>query len=106
MFYARLPSLQMLDHMNQQAIVIGWIFLTITSSSARCSSPGAARDAADPHVPAMCADPKIIVALVCWTVYSFELFARRVGWGGRAPRTSRRSGLAIVLLDFVPSSTS
>ena len=28
-FYARLPSLQILDRMNQRAIVIGWIFLTI-----------------------------------------------------------------------------
>src|SRR5919202_2471632 len=27
-FYARLPSLQVLDRMNQRAIVIGWIFLT------------------------------------------------------------------------------
>src|SRR5437868_9120028 len=29
-FYARLPSLQVLDRMNQRAIVIGWIFLTIS----------------------------------------------------------------------------
>ena len=28
-FYARLPSLQVLDRMNQRAIVIGWMFLTI-----------------------------------------------------------------------------
>src|ERR1041384_7538471 len=28
-FYARLPSLQVLDQMNQVAIVIGWIFLTV-----------------------------------------------------------------------------
>src|SRR5204863_8397380 len=28
-FYARLPSLQVLDSMNQRAIVIGWIFLTV-----------------------------------------------------------------------------
>src|SRR5437870_2321334 len=28
-FYARLPSLQVLDRMNQVAIVIGWIFLTV-----------------------------------------------------------------------------
>ncbi len=28
-FYARLPSLQVLDRMNQGAIVIGWIFLTV-----------------------------------------------------------------------------
>src|SRR5438093_9959626 len=28
-FYARLPSLQVLDSMNQRAIAIGWVFLTI-----------------------------------------------------------------------------
>src|SRR5205085_7249411 len=28
-FYARLPSLQVLDRMNQRAIMIGWIFLTL-----------------------------------------------------------------------------
>src|SRR3979411_1264344 len=28
-FYARLPSLQVLDRMNQRAIVIGWVFLTV-----------------------------------------------------------------------------
>ena len=28
-FYARLPSLQVLDRMNQRTIAIGWIFLTI-----------------------------------------------------------------------------
>src|SRR5436189_2966077 len=28
-FYARLPSLQVLDRMNQRAIMIGWIFLTV-----------------------------------------------------------------------------
>src|SRR5438270_10422019 len=28
-FYARLPSLEVLDRMNQRAIMIGWIFLTV-----------------------------------------------------------------------------
>src|SRR5205085_2825456 len=28
-FYGRLPSLQVLDRMNQRAIVIGWLFLTL-----------------------------------------------------------------------------
>ena len=39
----------------------------------------------DPRVQAMSLqDPKIFVALVCWAVYSFEVFAaRRIGWGGR-----------------------
>ena len=28
-FYARLPSLQVLDTMNQRAVILGWVFLTI-----------------------------------------------------------------------------
>jgi len=59
-----------------------------------------------PQVPVMSLqDPKIFVALVCWAVYSFEVFAaRRIGWGGR--RTAYLSALAfaIVLLNFVPIS--
>jgi ABC-type transport system involved in cytochrome c biogenesis permease subunit len=50
-------------------------------------------------------DPKIIVALVCWSVYSFELFAaRRIGWGGRRAAYLSALGFAIVLLNFVPIS--
>jgi len=106
-FYARLPSLQALDRMNQGAIMIGWIFLTIGMAAGAVwaaqvggYAPGA------PSVPVMSLeDPKIFVALVCWAVYSFEVFAaRRIGWGGR--RTAYLSALAfaIVLLNFVPIS--
>jgi len=50
-------------------------------------------------------DPKIFVALVCWAVYSFELFAaRRIGWGGRRTAYLSALGFAIVLLNFVPIS--
>jgi ABC-type transport system involved in cytochrome c biogenesis permease subunit len=50
-------------------------------------------------------DPKIFVALVCWAVYSFELFAaRRIGWGGRRAAYLSALGFAIVLLNFVPVS--
>ena len=50
-------------------------------------------------------DPKIFVALVCWAVYSFELFAaRRIGWGGRRAAYLSALGFAIVLLNFVPIS--
>ena len=106
-FYARLPSLQVLDRMNQRAIMIGWLFLTIGvivggvwAAEARASA------AADPRVQAMSlGDPKIFVALVCWAVYSFELFAaRRIGWGGRRTAYLSALGFAIVLLNFVPIS--
>src|SRR5437868_6798863 len=106
-FYARLPSLQILDRMNQGAIMIGWIFLTVGilvggvwAAQAGGYTPGA------PQVPVISLqDPKIFVALVCWGVYSFETFAaRRIGWGGR--RTAYLSSLAfvIVLLNLVPVS--
>jgi ABC-type transport system involved in cytochrome c biogenesis permease subunit len=106
-FYARLPSLQVLDSMNQRAIVVGWIFLTIGiavgavwTGEARASAPG------DPRVQNMSLqDPKIFVALVSWAIYSFEAFAaRRIGWGGRRAAYLSALGFAIVLLNFVPIS--
>ena len=106
-FYTRLPSLQVLDRMNQVAIVIGWIFLTvgiivgvIWAAQARTYAAG------DPRVQAMSLqDPKILAALVCWMVYSFELFAaRRIGWGGRRAAYLSALGFVIVLLNFVPIS--
>jgi ABC-type transport system involved in cytochrome c biogenesis permease subunit len=106
-FYARLPSLQTLDRMNQRAIVIGWIFLTIgIIVGGVWAAQAQAYAAGDPRVRAMSLeDPKIFVALVCWLVYSFELFAaRRIGWGGRRAAYLSALGFAIVLLNFVPIS--
>jgi ABC-type transport system involved in cytochrome c biogenesis permease subunit len=106
-FYARLPSLQVLDRMNQVAIVIGWIFLTVGlivgvvwAGQARAYAGG------DPRVQAMSLqDPKIFGALVCWILYSFELFAARsIGWGGRRTAYLSALGFVIVLLNFVPIS--
>jgi len=107
-FYARLPSLQALDRMNQMAIVIGWVFLTvgITVGAIWAAQAQGSYGAGDPHIQAMrVQDPKIFVALVCWIVYSFELFAaRRIGWAGRRTAYLSAVGFAIVLLNFVPVS--
>jgi ABC-type transport system involved in cytochrome c biogenesis permease subunit len=106
-FYARLPSLQILDSMNQRAIVVGWVFLTLGMIAGAVWTPQArAYAAADPRVQAMSLqDPKIFVALVCWAVYSFEVFAaRRIGWGGRRAAYLSALGFAIVLLNLVPIS--
>jgi ABC-type uncharacterized transport system permease subunit len=108
-FYARLPSLQTLDHMNQRAIIIGWIFLTIgvIAGGVYLVEARALPSAAQvPQVQAMSLrDPKIFVALVCWAVYSFEVFAaRRIGWGGRRMAYLSAVGFGIVLLNFVPIS--
>ena len=106
-FYARLPSLQALDRMNQRAIVIGWVFLTIGMvAGVVWTAQGRAYGQTSPQFQAMSLqDPKIFVALVCWAVYSFEVFAaRRIGWGGRRAAYLSALGFAIVLLNLVPIS--
>src|SRR5437868_90344 len=107
-FYARLPSLQVLDRMNQRAIVIGWIFLTVglIVGAVWAAQARVGYAAGDPRVQAMSLqDPKILAAVVCWFVYSFELFAaRRIGWGGRRSAYLSAIGFAIVLLNLVPIS--
>ncbi len=103
-FYTRLPSLQVLDSMNQRAIVVGWVFLTIGLVVGAVWANQTASN--DPRVQAMqLQDPKIFLAIVCWAVYSFEAFAaRRMGWGGRRTAYLSAIGFAIVLLNFVPIS--
>jgi ABC-type transport system involved in cytochrome c biogenesis permease subunit len=107
-FYARLPSLQVLDRMNQGAIIIGWIFLTvgIVVGAVWAAQAQQIYGAAEPRMQSMrVGDPKIFVALVTWMIYSFELFAaRRIGWGGRRAAYLSALGFAIVLLNFVPIS--
>jgi ABC-type transport system involved in cytochrome c biogenesis permease subunit len=103
-FYARLPSLQVLDSMNQQAIAVGWACLTVGLVVGAIWAGQA--PSYDPRVQAMSLqDPKIFVAVVCWIVYSFEVFAaRRIGWGGRRTAYLSAVGFAIVLLNFLPIS--
>lgn len=106
-FYARLPSLQVLDTMNRRAVVVGWIFLTVgVIVGAIWAAQARAIDPNDPRVQAMSLeDPKIFVALICWGVYSFEVAVTRLaGWNGRRAAWLSIVGFAIVLLNLVPIS--
>jgi ABC-type transport system involved in cytochrome c biogenesis permease subunit len=103
LFYTRLPSLGALDVMNGRAVWVGWIFLTIGLvvggiwAAQVQSSP-------DPRAQHMSlADPKILIAILSWAVYTFALYARRaIGWNGRRAAWLSAIGFAIVLLNFVP----
>jgi len=106
-FYARLPSLHVLDAMNSRAVVIGWLFLTIGvvvgviwTAQARALAPG------NSNLQMMSLnDPKILFALLTWAVYSFEVFARStMGWTGRRAAWLSAVGFIIVLLNFLPVS--
>jgi len=104
-FYTRLPSLQTLDVMNSRAVAVGWLFLTvgvavgaIWTAQARVLAPD------DPNLQAMALnDPKVLVAVITWGIYSFAVLARRtLGWTGRRAAWLSALGFAIVLLNFLP----
>ena len=103
-FYARLPSLQVLDVMNGRVVTVGWLFLTIGIAVGGVWAAQVAGSSADPRMEQMSLrDPKIFVALVSWVVYSFAIVARRtIGWTGRRAAWLSTFGFVIVLLNFVP----
>ncbi len=102
-FYARLPSLQSLDAMNARVVTIGWLFLTIGIAVGGIWATQV-QSSPDPRAQNMSvADPKILVALVCWAVYAFAFLARRaIGWSGRRAAWLSAIAFVIVLLNFVP----
>lgn len=104
-FYARLPPLNVVDEMNMRAVTIGWLFLTVGLISGGIWA-SQLQPSTDPRVTAMSfGDPKIFVAVLCWAVYSFELYAQRaIGWRGRRTAWLSAVGFGIVLLNFVPVS--
>ncbi len=107
-FYARLPSLQKLDDMNVRALRVGWACLTVGVVAGAIWIGVMSRAAAgNPTVHAVSLqDPKILVTLILWAVYSFELYARRAiaTWSGRRSAWMSAIGFVIVLLNFVPVS--
>lgn len=102
-FYTRLPSLRVLDVMNGRAVTVGWLFLTAGVAIGGVWALQV-QDSTDPRAQAMSlADPKILVAVICWVLYTFAVYARRaIGWSGRRAAWLSAVGFIIVLLNFVP----
>ena len=102
-FYARLPSLQVLDRMNGLAVTVGWIFMTAGIAIGGIWATQV-HGVPDPRAQAMSiADPKILFATLIWGVYAFALFARQaIGWSGRRAALLSAIAFAIVLLNLVP----
>jgi len=104
-FYMRLPSLQTLDVMNSRAVAVGWLFLTLgVAVGALWASQARALAPDDPNLRAMSLDdPKVLIAVITWGVYSFAVLSRRtMGWTGRRAAWLSAIGFAIVLLNFLP----
>lgn len=103
-FYKRLPSLDSLDLMNARTVTLGWVFLTVgVVVGAVWAAEAKSGPIYDPRVQAMSlADPKILGAVVSWAIYTFALYTRRLGWGGKRAAYLSALGFAIVLFNFVP----
>jgi ABC-type transport system involved in cytochrome c biogenesis permease subunit len=104
-FYARLPSLTVLDRMNMKAVAVGWTLLTAgVVIGGVWALQTDFRASTDPRAQAMTVlDPKIFVAIVSWLLYSFQLVARRTsGWTARRAAWLSAVGFGLVLVNFVP----
>ena len=90
--------------MNARAVTVGWVFLTIGLVVGAVWLSQVQTQTTDPRVQAMSLfDPKIFVVLLCWLVYSFELYARRaIGWSGHKAAWLSTIGFTIVLLNLIP----
>jgi ABC-type transport system involved in cytochrome c biogenesis permease subunit len=104
-FFTRLPSLQVLDTMNSRAIAVGWAFLTMgIAVGVLWATQAQAAVPADPRAQAFgIQDPKILITVATWAVYSFAVVARQImGWSGRRAAWLSALGFGIVLLSFLP----
>lgn len=103
-FYKRLPPLDSLDLMNARAIALGWVFLTVGVVVGVIWTIQAKQGPnVDPRIQAITlADPKILGAMVSWAIYTFALYARKRGVGGKRSAYISVIGFAIVLFNFVP----
>jgi ABC-type transport system involved in cytochrome c biogenesis permease subunit len=90
--------------MNLRAVKIGWLFLTVGLITGGIWA-SQLEPSGNAGTSMSMADPKIFVAVLCWAVYSFELYAQRaIGWRGRRAAWLSAVGFGIVLLNFVPVS--
>jgi ABC-type transport system involved in cytochrome c biogenesis permease subunit len=105
MFYARLPSLAVLDQMNGRAIVGGFACLTAGMVIGLVWLLQAGRAVpVDPRVDAMSmADPKILIAVGSWLLYAFQILARTtLGWSGKRTAWLSAVGFVVILVNLLP----
>ena len=108
-FYARLPSLQVLDRMNQRAIV-DRLDLPDARHRRRRASGRRRRARYAAGSTRACRRCRCRIRRSSWRssagrcIRSSCSRARRIGWGGRRAAYLSALGFAIVLLNFVPIS--
>ncbi|PTL77422.1 inner membrane protein YpjD [Vitiosangium sp. GDMCC 1.1324] len=97
LLFARLPSLEFLDTLNRQLVVLGFIALSVTLVTGAFFSSGAPG-----FVWAW--QSKQIATLVAWGVFAALVSARSFGgWRGRRVALLTMTGFALLLVCFLSS---
>jgi ABC-type transport system involved in cytochrome c biogenesis permease subunit len=103
-FYTRLPSLDSLDLMNVRSVSIGWVCLTVgVLVGTIWAAEAKGGPVFYPRIQAMSlADLFFFNDTATTEIYTFALYMRRRGWGGKRAAYLSAVGFAIVLFNFVP----
>jgi ABC-type uncharacterized transport system permease subunit len=91
--FRRLPSLDSLDRLNQRAVVLGFVMLSLGLFA------GAAWATIDPrpgyHI---WADPLVLGAVALWGWYAFAVQSRMFGWRGRKSALFSVIGFVVMMV--------
>ena len=91
--FQRLPSLDILDHMNLVASSTGFLFLSIAIVAGIWWSHEV--------FGGVQVDPKVLVAVLTWIIYGLALFGRRfVSWRGPRMAYSSLFGFLVILFSL------
>ena len=94
-FYNRLPSLDVLDQMNNRAATFGFVFLTGGSIA---STVWAYQELYKVWV---WGEPAFLPILIAWVIYAGHVMARWLaGWQGRRAAVLSIAGFSLVILAF------
>ena len=94
-FYDRLPSLEVLNQINNRAATFGFIFLT---GGTFASSIWAYREFSNSSI---LSEPVFLPVIITWVIYAANLVARWLaGWQGKRSAFLSIMGFALVILAF------
>jgi ABC-type uncharacterized transport system permease subunit len=98
LLFARLPSLEFLDTLNNRLVVAGFIALSITLGTGAFFIAGSSQGLT------WMMDAKVLATLVAWGLFAGLAGARiLVGWRGRRVALLTMAGFALVLVSFLSS---
>lgn len=93
--WARLPSLELMDKLNERLTIAGFIFLSATIVTGAVFARGV-------WGSALGLEPSEVMAIVTWLLYGALLWGRlQVGWRGRRAALLTLVGFSVAMLSFV-----